>query len=99
MVTLGVSFVLWAVGRSQEQDVIDQCPRGGKRNDCPPELEPEADGAAAKIIVGNILFPLGLLGIAVGGTWWLVNASTPPEPKAAASVRIGPGSVELRARF
>jgi tetratricopeptide (TPR) repeat protein len=97
MVTLGVSFILWAAGRSQEEDVIAQCPRGGKRNDCPPELEPEADSAAAKIIVGNVLFPLGLLGMAVGGTWWLVDVSSGQAAKT--SVGIGPNSLQVRRQF
>jgi len=99
LLTMGVSFILWAAGRGQEQDIIAQCPRGGTANDCPPELKDEADAAAAMIIAGNIVFPVGLLGVAVGGAWWLVSASSTPEPKKSGWVTVGPGTISAGGRF
>jgi len=76
--------VMWVMGRNQETEVQNSC--GGVKQ-CPASLKPDADAAAMKIIVGDILVGVGGAAIIGGGIWWLASGgkSEPPEANEARS--------------
>ncbi len=78
-------------GREQEQKVRDTC--GGTKQ-CPISLKPEADAAANKIIIGDVLIGVGGAALLGAGVWWLLSggkAEPPPEALGAPQLMISPG--------
>ncbi len=88
----GVTFLLMNGKRS---DLDDACPN---HVGCPRNLEGTVDSGKTMATLTNILFPVGLVGLAAGGVLVFTSrrptaGSTPPgaEPKkSASSVRISP---------
>jgi len=68
-----------------------------RRKTSPSELASLKDGATAKALAADVLLGAALVTAAVGGVVLLSGGK--PDRKAAASLRIGPGSVSLRTQF
>jgi hypothetical protein len=75
-----VGFAMWGVGTGAEGDIKATC--GGVTN-CPMSLKDEADAAATKIIVGDVLVGVGAAAIIGGGVWWYLSKSGSSSSKAA----------------
>jgi hypothetical protein len=85
----GVGAIFWAVGTGQQNDVENnQC---NHSTTCPDSARGDADTAHSNIVLGNVLFGVGLGAIAVGGVWFLLSGSgsssspsstTPPDKSA-----------------
>lgn len=74
--------VLWVMARNKETEIEEAC--GGVKQ-CPASLKPEAEAAATKIILGDILVGVGGAAIIGGGIWWLASGgkSEPPQTSEA----------------
>ena len=82
--------VLWVMARNKEAEIEKAC--GGVKQ-CPANLKPDADAAATKIIIGDVLVGVGGAAIIGGGIWWLTSGgkSEPPETsKARPRVVVSP---------
>ncbi len=80
------SVLLIRQGREQEQKVRDTC---GGTQQCPAALKPEADEAATKIIVGDVLIGVGSAALVGAGVWWLLSGrKSDPSPSASAGSRV-----------
>lgn len=83
--------VLWGLARSAESEIEEKC--GGLKQ-CPASLKPDAEAAATKIIVGDILVGVGGAAIIGGAIWWLASGGkSEPQPsssKAAPRVVVAP---------
>lgn len=76
--------VLWVMGRNQEAKVEEAC--GGVKQ-CPATLKPDADAAATKIILGDILVGVGGAAFIGGGIWWLASGSKSEPPATSSKAR------------
>lgn len=96
----GVTFLL---KNGKSSDLDDQCP---SHVDCDPSLRDTVDGGKTMATLTNILFPVGLVGLAVGGVLFFTSrpASGPaaePAKAARATVRVVPtlGGINLSGSF
>jgi hypothetical protein len=77
--------VLWGIARGKESEIEAMC---GGIKECPATLKPEADAAATKIIVGDVLVAAGGAAIIGGGIWWLASGRSSPPPSTASAPRV-----------
>jgi hypothetical protein len=77
--------VLWGIARGKESEIESMC---GGIKECPASLKPEADAAATKIIVGDVLVAVGGAAIVGGGIWWLASGRSSPPPSSASVPRV-----------
>src|SRR5690606_29307396 len=94
----GVTFLLMN-GNKSELD--DRCP---SHTGCPQDLESTVDSGKTMATLTNVLFPVGLVGLAVGGVLIFTSrssTSTEPAKSGAASVRVSPtlGGLHLAGSF
>lgn len=86
------SWQLFKQGREQETKVRDTC--GGTKQ-CPISLKPEADDAAKKIIIGDVLIGVGSAALVGAGVWWILSwrgkKEAPPQESAMPKVLVSPG--------
>jgi hypothetical protein len=89
---LTAGVVLWVVGRGEHGTLVATC---GVTHDCDPAA---VDRARTKLVVGDIVFGVGL--VAVGAAvWWGITGSSAPRIPVSASPVAGGGVVSWQARF
>ncbi len=102
LVGSGVTFFL---RNGKESDLDDQCP---SHTDCNPALQDTVDSGKTLATLTNVLFPVGLVGVAVGGILFFTSrpssSTTPaaePAKAARASLRVMPtlGGLHLSGSF
>jgi hypothetical protein len=89
---LTAGVLLWAVGRSEHAALVATC---GVTHDCDPAA---VDRARAKLVVGDIVFGVGLAAVGAA-VWWGVTGSSAPRIPVSASPVAGGGLVSWQARF
>jgi hypothetical protein len=89
-VTTGV--VLWIAGRSEHGTLVATC---GVTHSCD---ESAVDRARTKLVVGDIVFGVGLAAVGAA-VWWGVAGSSAPQIPVSATPVAGGGLLSWRARF
>lgn len=89
---LAAGVVLWAVGRGEHGTLVATC---GVTHDCDPAA---VDRARTKLVVGDIVFGVGLAAVGAA-VWWGITGSSAPRIPVRASPVAGGGLVSWQARF
>jgi hypothetical protein len=89
---IAAGVILWAVGRSEHGTLVATC---GVTHDCDPAA---VDRARTKLVVGDIVFGVGLAAVGAA-VWWGVTGSSAPRIPVSASPVAGGGVVSWQARF
>lgn len=95
--------ILGGAHLAQYSDLEDQCPN----NQCPPELEEDADSGRGLQTGANVMLVVGLVGLAGGAalfftTDWFIGGSedeSAEEARFRPTVTVGPGSIGIRGTF
>ncbi len=89
-VTTGV--LLWALGRSEHGTLVATC---GATHSCD---EAAVDRARTKLVVGDIVFGVGLASVGAA-VWWGVSGSSAPQVPVTATPVAGGGLLSWQGRF
>jgi hypothetical protein len=93
-----VLAVAGSMAQSNYDDLVDQCPN----DQCPADLESQADDTRTQQTVANIGLAVGAVGLASGVGLLIASfavGSADDEPESEVSLSVGPGSLSITGSF
>jgi hypothetical protein len=100
-----LGLITWGIfgglALSKHGDIEDQC----VNNRCPANLQSDADEGEAYVVVSNVGFAVGLVGILAGAgffTWQYLDEKDDSDSEGdelAGELSVGPGSVHMKMQF
>lgn len=100
-----LGLITWGIfgglALSKHGDIEDQC----VNNRCPADLQSDADEGETYVVVSNVGFAVGLVGILAGAgffTWQYLEDDKDSDPdgdELAGELAFGPGSVHMKMQF